>query len=186
MPSSFQRALESGQPRTPWPPLTPWRAALKGSIHLWGLKAPLSPAGGGGGTAGGLASEGRNASGEVAPRAPVSRSPPDLHRDPFTTLSPFPHHLPEAFARLLRVGTAGRGGSLAPPLPLTPAKLFWDWELSSTSGPDGPRISPRCTRTRGCSGPALGARRLSFTPAKAQITPGLRAAPHMGGMDAEN
>lgn len=52
MPSSFQRALESGQPRTPWPPLTPWRAALKGSIHLWGLKAPLSPAGGGGGQRG--------------------------------------------------------------------------------------------------------------------------------------
>lgn len=40
-----KRALEARQPWTRWPPLTPWRAALKDSIHLWGLKAPLSPAG---------------------------------------------------------------------------------------------------------------------------------------------
>lgn len=52
MPSSPKRALEAGQPQTRWPPLTPWRAALKGSIHLWGLKAPLSPAGAGVGSGG--------------------------------------------------------------------------------------------------------------------------------------
>lgn len=83
------QALGTRQPQTRWPLLTPWRAALKGCIHLWGLKAPLSLAGGGGGS-GGLYSIGRNASGEVALRVPVSRSPPELHQDPFMTPSPPP------------------------------------------------------------------------------------------------
>lgn len=48
---------------------------------------------------GGLDSEGKNVSGEVAPGAPVSRLPPDLHRDPFTTpaLSPISSQQPSRF-----------------------------------------------------------------------------------------
>ena len=42
---------------------------------------------------------------------------------------------------LLRVGTAVVWGrSLAPTLWLSRQNPFWGWELSSASGPDGPKI----------------------------------------------
>lgn len=102
---SDSRNQKAGPPGgTRWPLLTPWRAALKGPIHVWGLKAPLSPtptpAGGGCcmGTEGvWTQKEGMRLEKLPVPPphhpprggrvAPVSRSPPDLSRDPFVTPS---------------------------------------------------------------------------------------------------
>lgn len=101
---SDSRNQKAGPPGgTRWPLLTPWRAALKGPIHVWGLKAPLSPTPtpAGGGCC--MGTEGVWTRKECVwrscpyhphstPRgggrvAPVSRSPPDLSPDPFVTPS---------------------------------------------------------------------------------------------------
>lgn len=139
MPSCPKRALEAGasDPVAAADPVACGSQRLHSSL---GAEGAIVPGGGWWGQWGVCTQKERMRLEKLPPGLQSPGPPPDLHRDPFTTPIPFPHQLPAAFARLLRVGTAGAGGSLAPPLRLPPEKLFWVWELSSTSGPDGPLI----------------------------------------------
>lgn len=65
-----------------------------------------------------------------------TRSPSGPLNDP----EPFPPLAPSSLCTSPEGGDCGARGSLGPPLQLTPEKLFWGWELSSTSGPDGQLI----------------------------------------------
>lgn len=161
--ASWLQALEPEQPQDQWPLLTPWRAVLKGPIHLWGLKAPLSPAGGWWGQWGVSTQK----EGMCLEKLPPGLQSPDRHQISIRTpsrpqaLSPMGSQPPPC--RLHRVGTA-------PPFLLSSRNLFQGWELSSTSGPDGPQI--RLDQKRGCSGPCG----LESSPPplpRPQTTPGL-------------
>lgn len=113
-PTQRSARCRRGRPSTRCPLLTPWRAALKGPIHLWRLKAPLSQPGGSG--ARGLGSEGRNAPGEIAP----GLQSPDPHQISTRTLvRPRAGPPPPAAPRCLRASPTGGGWAQGKPR-LTP------------------------------------------------------------------
>lgn len=119
MPSCPKRALEAGasDPVAAADPVACGSQRLHSSL---GAEGAIVPGGGWWGQWGVCTQKERMRLEKLPPGLQSPGPPPDLHRDPFTTPIPFPHQLPAAFARLLRVGTAGAGGSLAPPLRLPP------------------------------------------------------------------
>lgn len=142
-----------------------WRAALKGPIHFWGLKAPLSGAGGWWGQWGVSTQK----EGMCLEKLPSGHQSPDRHQISIGTpsqpraFSPISSQQPSCFPEW----------ELPHPSCSLPENLFWGWELSSTLGPD--RLQTRLDQTGGCSGSwGLG----SSPP----LRPRRKTTPGLGGL----